>query len=72
MVTEDVSSGAIATAMVDDEVVNLAWGWSPGSKLFLNGTTISVSPPTVGFSQMVAVARNANTIIMRISQAVLL
>jgi hypothetical protein len=72
MVREDVPSGAIGLAVVDEEVTNPAWSWSPGSKLFLNGTALSVTPPATGFSQMVAVARNAQIIIMKISQAVLL
>jgi hypothetical protein len=72
MVTEAVANGQIGIAMVDDEVTNLSWAWSPGSKLFLNGTNLSLTAPSTGFSQMVAVARNAQTIIMRISQAVLL
>jgi hypothetical protein len=72
MVIEDVPNGAIGQATVDGEVTNNTWAWSPGSKLFLNGTALSVTAPSTGFSQMVAVARNANIIIMKISQAILL
>lgn len=72
MVIEDVANGFIGEATVDGTVTNPAWAWSPGSKLFLNGTTISLTPPAVGFSQMVAVARNAQIIIMKLGEAVLL
>lgn len=68
----DVNNGAIGYATVDGEVTSIAWAWSPGSKLFLNGATISLSPPSSGFSQMVAVARNANIIVMKLGEAVLL
>lgn len=67
-----VVAGAIGYATVDGEVTNNAWAWSGGSKLFLNGTTISLTPPSSGFSQMVAVARNANIIIMKFGESVLL
>lgn len=72
MVIEDVADGEIGFATVDGEVTNNAWAWSPGSKLFLNGTTISLTAPSTGFSQLVAVARNANIIIMKFNQPVLL
>lgn len=72
MVMEDVANGFVGQANVDGEVTNPAWVWSPGTNLFLNGTIISVTAPTVGFSQLVAVARTSDTIIMKIAQAVLL
>lgn len=72
MVVEDIANGTIGYATVDGEVINTLWAWSPGSKFFLNGTTISLTNPSSGFSQMVAVARNSNIIIMKLGEAVLL
>jgi hypothetical protein len=72
MVIEDVPNGFVGNATVDSEVTNPAWAWSPGSKLFLNGIAISLTPPITGFSQMVAVARNSQTIIMRMEPPILL
>ncbi len=67
-----VLTGFIARLADDDEVTNPGWAWSPGSHLFLNGTTISVTPPSTGFSQRVAVARTATTIIMGLGPPILL
>jgi hypothetical protein len=72
MVIEDVPNGFVGNATVDGEVTNSGWAWSPGSKLFLNGTAISLTAPSAGFSQMVAVARNPQTIIMRMEPPILL
>lgn len=72
MTIVDTLNGARGEATVDGEIVNPFWSWSPSSKLFINGTTISLSSPSTGFSQLVAVARNSQIIIMKIAQAVLL
>lgn len=65
-------TGFIASAVDEGEITNVAWSWSPGAKLFINGVAISATPPSSGFSQMVAVARNATTIIVRIEPPILL
>lgn len=72
MTIASVVAGSIAGLIDDEEVTNLAWSWVAGQKLFLNGTTLSVTSPSSGFCQMVAVARNNNTIIMRIEVPILL
>lgn len=72
MTVEEVQNGFIGQATVDGEVTNPAWVWAPQSKLFLDGSTLSVVPSATGFSQMVAIARNADTIIMKLEPPVLL
>lgn len=72
MVDVSVASGFIGYAFSEGELTNGAWAWTPGAKLFLNGTTLSATAPATGFSQLVAIARTSNTIIMRLAQAVLL
>lgn len=72
MTIVDTANGARGEATVDGEIVNNSWSWSPSSKLFLNGSTVSLSAPSSGFSQLVAVARNNQIIIMKIAQAILL
>lgn len=67
-----VASGFVAQLFDDDEVDNPLWSWSVGQKLFLNGITLSTTPPSSGFCQMVAVARNPTTVIMRIEIPILL
>jgi hypothetical protein len=65
-------TGFIASAVDEGEIQNPTWTWTPGAKLFINGTSISTTPPASGFSQKVAVAENANTIIVGLEQPVLL
>ena len=72
MTTIAVLSGNIASLVDDDEVTNPLWSWSAGQKLFLNGTSLSTTPPSSGFCQMVAVARNNTTVVMRIEIPILL
>lgn len=67
-----VLSGNIATLVVEGEVTNLSWGWTTNDKLFLNGTVLSTIPPTSGFSQMIAIARNNNVIFIRLQQPILI
>jgi hypothetical protein len=67
-----VSSGFIVTVLGVGEVLNVLWNWTPNAKLFLNGTTLSAVPPTSGFNQLVAVARNDQTIIVRMEVPILL
>jgi hypothetical protein len=64
--------GFVASAVDEGEIQNPVWSWTPGAKLFINGTSISTTPPTSGFSQKVAVAENANTIIVGLGQPILL
>src|SRR6266481_5997531 len=72
MATQFVANGQIAHLVDDAEVTNGAWAWSPGTKLFLNGTSISATPPSSGFSQMVAAARSATTIVVQFGPPLLL
>jgi hypothetical protein len=64
--------GFIADVIIEGEIENLAWSWTPGSKIFLNGTTLSTTPPSSGFSQMIAIAKTATKIVIQPKHAVLL
>lgn len=72
MTTQAYSIGAVASLVDDDEVTNTGWAWSPGAKLFLNGTNVSTTPPSTGWSQMIGVARSANTVIIQLRPPILL
>ena len=65
-------SGFIATATVEGEVTDGSWGWTPNVKLFLNGTALSTVPPSSGFSQLVGLTRNSNTVFIRLLSPILL
>lgn len=56
----------LATVIVEGEVTDLSWSWTAGQKLFLNGTTLSTTPVTTGFSQLIGLTRNSNTIFIRL------
>lgn len=64
MVETFYPNGSMANVITDLDITNNTWSWSPNSRLYLNGTSISASPPVTGFSQRVAVAINANIISM--------
>jgi hypothetical protein len=72
IVNAAVLSGNIGTVIMEGEITNPSWAWSPNSKLFLNGTVLSVSVPTSGFAQMIAVAKTTQTVITRLETPVIL
>jgi hypothetical protein len=56
----------VATVITEGEVTDLSWNWTANQKLFLNGTALSPIPVSSGFSQMLAVAQNSQTIFIRV------
>lgn len=68
----DATLGNIVSVATDTELVNSSWSWFPASVIFLNGTSLSVTPPTSGFSQQLALAKNAETIVVQLEPSVLL
>jgi hypothetical protein len=63
-------SGHAAQVIVEGDVTYSGWSWAPSQELFLNGTSISATPPNSGFSQLVAVAQSAQTIFVRLQQPI--
>jgi predicted RecA/RadA family phage recombinase len=63
------SSGAIAK---EGRVENPAWSWSTGDVLYLNGTSLSTTAPSTGFSQVIGVALNATTVVIKLGVPILL
>jgi hypothetical protein len=66
------ANGLTGTATVDGKVTNGAWSWTVGAQIFLNGTSISETPPTTGFVLRVAKATKADTIVIDIDQSITL
>lgn len=64
-------NGFIDTVVTEGEVTG-PWTWTNNDKIFLNGTSLSTTPPTTGFSQFIAIARSNNTIYVRLQQPILL
>lgn len=72
LVWADVLSGHIGHALLEGEMTNPLWSWTAGSPLYLNGTSLSQTPPTTGFLQRIAVARTDMTIIIQPKHPILL
>lgn len=53
-------------------IKNAGWSWTVGDKIFLNGTTLSTTAPSTGFSQQIGTAVASDTIAVKLSPAVLL
>ncbi len=70
--TSDVSSGATGQALIEGEIENPLWSWSPGTRIYLNGTTLSATPPSTGYSQRIAVAETDMTIVIQPQPPILL
>jgi len=70
--TAPVTPGFIDTVVREGEVTNGLWTWTNNDKIFLNGTSLSTTAPTSVFSQFIAVAKNNNTIHVRLQQPILL
>lgn len=66
IVIEDFANGQVATAIIEGEIGNPDWSWPSDRKLWLNGTTLSLFPPSSGFSQLIAISRNSQSVFIRL------
>ena len=67
-----ISNGFAGDVVAGGKITNAAWSWTPGDKIFLNGTSLSTTAPSTGFVQMLGIANKSDTIEIQIKQAVLL
>lgn len=67
-----INSGFTGNVNVAGLVTNSGWSWSPGASIFLNGTNLSQTPASTGFSQVIAVAKTSDTIFVSLSDPILL
>lgn len=70
--TYAVGSGFIGQAVGFGKITNNAWSWTIGDKIFLNGTSLSITAPTIGFIQIIGTATASNTIDVKLAQSTLL
>ncbi len=70
--TYSVGAGFIGQAVGFGKITNSAWAWTVGSKIFLNGTTLSTTAPSTGYIQIIGTATASDTIDVKISQSVML
>ncbi len=70
--TANIAIGFPGQAVGFGEIQNVAWSWTIGDKIFLNGTSLSTVAPTTGFIQIIGVATASDTIDVKIGQSILL
>jgi hypothetical protein len=70
--TESVMSGFVAQVQESGEIVNPLWSWTNGDLIFINGTNLSTSAPTTGWSQSIGVAKGPTSIVIALTDPVLL
>ena len=68
----DINAGFSGAVRIAGEVFNPSWSWTTGDRIFLNGAALSTTPPSSGFVQLIATAKDTFTLILEIKQAVLL
>jgi len=67
-----VLSGNTGQATGFGEIQNVGWSWLLGSKIFLNGTSLSETPVSSGFSLLIGTAVASDTINVNIQPSILL
>lgn len=69
---ENINTGFAGKVYTAGAITNPAWSWTKGGVIFLNGGSLSVVPPSSGFSQAIGVTSAAQTIIIALSPPVLI
>lgn len=72
IMTENVDSGFSGTCQTSGELVDSSWNFTPGTVLFLNGTSLSIVPPSTGFSCEIARVIEPTKIFVLIKDSLLL
>ncbi len=68
----NVGAGFIGQAVGFGKILNSAWSWTVGSKIFLNSTTLSTVAPSTGYIQIIGTATASNVIDIKLAQSVML
>lgn len=72
LMANDLGIGFSGDVIVDGLLTNPAWSWTPGSPIYLNGTSLSQTAPSTGFSQEIGISKTSTTIYVNLSAAILL
>lgn len=72
MAFQDTAAAAIGNAQLFGEIDNPGWTWTPHAAVFLNGTVLSQTAPTSGWSMIVGIAILPTRIIIRFTDPYLL
>jgi len=72
LATAAILSGFSGQVIEAGEITNPAWAWTIGDPIFLSGTGLSNAPPASGFVQQIGTAKGTTTIVVDLSDPVLL
>lgn len=68
---EAISTGFSGDILMVGEVTNPAWSWTVNDIIYLNGTSLTTTAPTVGgFAQKIGVAKSATIIEFQLGPAI--
>jgi hypothetical protein len=69
--TGAASAGANVTVLASGEMTEASWSWNPGPLWVGDTGLLTQSPPSAGWSQIVAIALSATRIVLTPRQAIL-
>ena len=67
-----ISSGSAGQVITSGLVTNPLWSWTTGDPIFVNGTSLASTPPSSGFVQQIGTALTPTSIVVSITDPVLL
>ena len=68
----DTAIGFMIKTVNEGEVSNPAWSWTQGNIIFLNGKTLSITPPSTGFRVIIGEAVAPTRICVKVSESIIL
>lgn len=68
---ETINTGFSGQVKARGEITNPSWSFTAGSPIFLNGTSISHTPPSSGYQLFLGVAKSTTTIELNFSYGIL-
>lgn len=68
----DIDTGFSGRVTMIGEIDNPAWTFVAGDVIFLNGTSLSTTAPSTGFSQRIGTAKSDTVIYVNLGQPILL
>jgi len=67
-----ITSGFTGSVQSVGEVENPSWTWTAGDVIYINGTSLSTTAPSTGFSQRIGTAKSATKIVVELGEPILL
>lgn len=63
-----IAEGAYGEATYSGVIFNEDWNWTPGAAIYLNGTTLSETPPGAGFVAQIGLAITPQSLFINLSK----